>query len=64
MKSDRIPCKEDDYEYSSDHRRYRQGMEWLISGKAAWRFMTAGFRKRKFFEKRNGPVGQIRSFLI
>jgi short-subunit dehydrogenase len=25
-------------------------IEWLTSGKAAWRFMTAGFNKRNFFE--------------
>lgn len=25
-------------------------IEWLTSGKAAWRFMTAGFHKRNFFE--------------
>lgn len=26
-------------------------IEWLTSGKAAWRFMTAGFNKRDFFKK-------------
>ena len=25
-------------------------IQWLTSGKAAWRFMTAGFNKRNFFE--------------
>ena len=25
-------------------------IEWLTSGKAAWRFMTAGFNKRNFFD--------------
>lgn len=25
-------------------------IEWLTNGKAAWRFMTAGFNKRNFFE--------------
>lgn len=25
-------------------------IEWLTGGKAAWRFMTAGFRKRNFFD--------------
>ena len=26
-------------------------IEWLTGGKAAWRFMTAGFNKRNFFDK-------------
>ena len=26
-------------------------IEWLTTGKAAWRFMTAGFNKRDFFKK-------------
>jgi NAD(P)-dependent dehydrogenase (short-subunit alcohol dehydrogenase family) len=26
-------------------------IEWLTGGKAAWRFMTAGFNKRDFFQK-------------
>lgn len=26
-------------------------IEWLTNGKAAWRFMTAGFKKRDFFEE-------------
>lgn len=26
-------------------------IEWLTNGKAAWRFMTAGFNKREFFNK-------------
>jgi hypothetical protein len=26
-------------------------IEWLTSGKAAWRFMTAAFNKRDFFQK-------------
>ena len=26
-------------------------IEWLTNGKAAWRFMTAGFNKRDFFNK-------------
>lgn len=26
-------------------------IEWLTSGKAAWRFMTAGFKKRDFFKE-------------
>ena len=25
-------------------------IEWLTNGKAAWRFMTAGFNKRDFFK--------------
>ncbi len=27
-------------------------IEWLTNGKAAWRFMTAGFNKRNFFENK------------
>lgn len=27
-------------------------IEWLTTGKAAWRFMTAGFNKRNFFEEK------------
>lgn len=27
-------------------------IEWLTNGKAAWRFMTAGFNKRDFFSKK------------
>ena len=26
-------------------------INWLTNGKAAWRFMTAGFNKRDFFNK-------------
>ena len=26
-------------------------IEWLTNGKAAWRFMTAGFNKRDFFKE-------------
>ena len=25
-------------------------IEWLTNGKAAWRFITAGFNKRDFFK--------------
>ena len=28
-------------------------IEWLTNRKAAWRFMTAGFNKRDFFQKSN-----------
>jgi hypothetical protein len=26
-------------------------IEWLMTSKAAWRFMTAGFNKRDFFKE-------------
>ena len=27
-------------------------IEWLTTGKAAWRFMTAAFNKRDFFKEK------------
>lgn len=33
-----------------ENRKNNAHIEWLTSGKAAWRFMTAGFNKRDFFK--------------
>ena len=32
------------------NRKNNAKIEWLTTGKAAWRFMTAGFNKRNFFD--------------
>ncbi len=39
--------------FGTSNTKNNAHIEWLTSGKAAWRFMTAAFNKRDFFKETN-----------